>query len=56
MVVFSSVKAAQREGFKVLEYCVEYKLFIVERDVRRDALRVKMCAFARPSRQTEDPS
>jgi len=55
-VVFSSVKAAQREGFKVLEFCAEYKLYVMEKDIRREAIRVKMCAFARPSRPAEDPS
>jgi hypothetical protein len=51
MVVFSSPQAAIREGFRILEYDAEYRLYIVEKDLPRKPLRAKMCAFARPEKE-----
>ncbi len=49
MVVFSSLVAAYREGFRWSEFLPQQKLHRVERDVRRaDGKRVKMLAFAQP--------
>lgn len=55
VIVFSSLAAAQREGFRWFEYLPEQQLHRVERDaVRPDGKRVKMLAFALP--QSEEPS
>jgi hypothetical protein len=49
VIVFSSLAAAQREGFRWFEYLHEQQLHRVERDVQRpDGKRVKMLAFALP--------
>ena len=50
MVVFISLEAAQREGFKWYCYHVDYKLHVVELDRpgRRDSHREKLMAFACP--------
>lgn len=49
MIVFSSLIAALREGYRWSEYLPSEKLHRVERDAQRpDGKRVKMLAFARP--------
>jgi len=49
LIVFSSLAAAQREGFRWFEYLPDQQLHRVERDAQRpDGKRVKMLAFARP--------
>ncbi|MBS2040288.1 hypothetical protein JST97_35200 [bacterium] len=53
MIIFSSLSAALREGYRWSEYLQHEQLHRVERDVRRpDGKRVKMLAFAKP--QPED--
>ncbi|MBT9585228.1 hypothetical protein IV102_17925 [bacterium] len=49
MIVFSSLSAAQREGYRWSEFLHQQQLHRVERDVMRaDGKRVKMMAFAQP--------
>jgi len=49
MIIFSSLAAAHREGFRWLEFLPQQQLHRVERDVQRpDGKRVKMLALARP--------
>lgn len=49
MVIFSSLVAALREGYRWVEFLPATGLHRVERDVMRgDGKRVKMMAFARP--------
>lgn len=47
MIVFSSPEAAIREGFRVVDFDREYQLYIVEKDLDRRPLRMRVCAFAR---------
>ncbi|MFN8605988.1 MAG: hypothetical protein U0931_00540 [Vulcanimicrobiota bacterium] len=55
MIVFSSLSAALREGYRWSEYLPYEQLHRVERDVQRpDGKRIKMLAFAKP--QPEDIS
>jgi hypothetical protein len=51
VVVFSCPEAAIREGFKVVGFDREYQLYIVEKDLDRNPLRAKVCAFARQQRE-----
>ncbi|MHB2015875.1 MAG: hypothetical protein ACYCW6_02905 [Candidatus Xenobia bacterium] len=57
MVVFSSLEAAQREGFKWYAFNVDYKLHVVELDRRSRRVinqREKLMAFAHPSPQDHE--
>ena len=52
-MIFSSVEAAQRHGFKWLEFDRKLGLHLMVRDDRRaDGLRVRALAYARASRAT----
>jgi len=49
MTVFTSLQAAQRMGFRWLEFVESHQLHRVEKDfLRDDGKRVKMLAWARP--------
>jgi hypothetical protein len=48
MLIFSSLEAAFREGFKVIDFDRDCDLFVVERTLLRTAESRKVCAFARP--------
>jgi hypothetical protein len=49
LIVFSSLSAARREGYRWSEFLPYEQLHRVERDAQRpDGKRVKMLAFARP--------
>jgi len=51
MIGFSSIEAANREGFVWLEYSTEYQLHVVQRDWATPRGRVRALGFARPSPQ-----
>lgn len=52
MVVFKSVQAAIREGFVIVDFDREYRLFVCEKDLRRKSRLAKMIAFALPPKDT----
>lgn len=54
MTVFSSLEAAQREGFRWSHFNAEYRLHVVEMDRRgKSGMREKAIAFARPSAEED---
>ena len=46
MTIFSSCKAAIREGFRVLEFDIDYRLYLVVKDLSRGGRKMMMLAFA----------
>lgn len=57
MTIFSSLKAAEREGFRWLEFRRDLELHIVTRSFfRRDGLCQLALAFARASQDKEGSS
>lgn len=55
MVVFSSTEAAMREGFHVVDFDCEYRLYVVEKDLFRRPYKSKVVAFARGTREMGHP-
>jgi hypothetical protein len=54
MTVFSNLKAAEREGFRWLEYRPDLQLHLVVRSFsRQDGLRQLALAYARPESERE---
>jgi len=51
MVVFSSLEAARRAGFRWFEYSREYQLHVVQLDQWTPRGRIRALAFARPSEE-----
>jgi hypothetical protein len=55
MQIFTNLDSAQRAGFHWVEYRTEYQLHQVERHAtRQDGYRVRMLAWARPSKQEQE--